>query len=60
MDNSPYSEKEMEEYRLCPEMNFKGGHMGGISTCVFCAEIYRRYRMKEGKSFSEPQSTQEE
>lgn len=37
MDNSPYSEEELNEYKLCPEISFVGSHIAGLSNCVFCA-----------------------
>ena len=44
-----FSSNELEEYKTCPQLNFQGGHTAGLNSCVYCAEIYRRYRLKEGK-----------
>lgn len=50
MDNSPYTEQENKEYQRCPDIANMGFHLGGLSSCPFCAEIYRRYRTKEGNT----------
>lgn len=48
MDNSFYSEPELAEYRACPQISFMGSHIAGLSNCIFCAEVFRRYRRKQG------------
>lgn len=48
MDNSPYSEAELNEYKQCPDITFMGSHTAGLPNCFFCAEIFRRYRKQQG------------
>jgi len=45
--NYKYSEIELKEYQKCPEVLFTGCHIAGLRSCPFCAEIFRRYHMKE-------------
>jgi hypothetical protein len=45
--SSQYSEKELAEYRGCPEVMFTGSHVAGLRGCIYCAEIYRRYHKDE-------------
>lgn len=51
MDGKSLAEEEFKEYGNCPDIAFTGGHLGGLASCVYCAEIYRRYRTKEGVTF---------
>lgn len=44
-----YSEAELQEYNQCMEILMTGGHVGGLSGCPFCSEIYRRYHKVEEK-----------
>lgn len=53
MSQPSFSEEELSEYKLCPDVAIVGGHIGGFKTCIFCAEIYRRYRSKEGNLVTE-------
>ena len=45
--STQYSEKELSEYRSCPEVMFTGSHVAGLRGCIYCAEIYRRYHKDE-------------
>lgn len=38
-----YSKEELQEYSTCPEVIFTGSHLAGLRSCVYCAEVYRRY-----------------
>lgn len=38
---------EYNEYQQCLDWRFAGGHIGGLSSCIFCSEIYRRYHQEE-------------
>jgi hypothetical protein len=32
-----FGEKELEEYKHCPEILYLGAHAGGFFPCVYCA-----------------------
>ena len=36
-------EAAQKEYKECPLVRFTGSHIAGIRSCVYCAEVYRRY-----------------
>lgn len=44
-----YSKEELEEYNNCFELKYSGGHKGGMDSCPYCAEIYRRYHPMDQK-----------
>lgn len=48
----PYSEAELKEYTTCPELRFTGAHVAGLRSCVYCAEIYRRYHKISSASYA--------
>ena len=42
----------MNEYRKCPDTLFTGSHIAGARSCIYCAEIYRRYHWKELQQYA--------
>jgi hypothetical protein len=33
---------------MCPDILFIGAHLSGLTNCIYCSEIFRRYRKKDG------------
>jgi hypothetical protein len=48
MEFPKYTEEELKEYNMCPDILFIGAHLSGLTNCIYCSEIYRRYRKKDG------------
>lgn len=47
--NYHFGEKELAEYSYCPDVAYMGGHLGGMNSCPYCAEIFRRYRIRQNE-----------